>query len=84
MSETLNEAFNLSRRTLGSGASRLKVSEMGFGVMEMTNHRGTVGDTAQMVELLHEARSFGCTYFDPAWIYGPYTNETLLGEVFGC
>lgn len=83
MPQVLNEVVSLSSRTLGSGAARLEVSEMGFGVMGMTYHRGVVGDTAQMIRLLHEARSFGCTYFYTAEIYGPYTNEALLGEAFG-
>lgn len=82
MPKVNNEAVRFSRRALGSGAARLEVSEMGFGVMGMTFHRGTVGDPAQMIRLLHQAQALGCTYFDTAEIYGPYTNEALLGKAF--
>lgn len=77
MPQVLNEVVSLSSRTLGSGAARLEVSEMGFGVMGDVPSRSCRRYRA-VIRLLHEARSFGCTYFDTAEIYGPYTNEALL------
>ena len=76
-------ALRLNSRTLGQGASSLKVSSMGFGVMGMTYHRGPIKSSEEMIRLLHRARSCGCTCFDTAEIYGPYTNESLLGDAFG-
>lgn len=66
----------LAYRTLGS----LQVSEIGFGCMGMSHHRGPVPDRKAMIHLLHQIVDQGVTFFDTAETYGPYTNEDLVGE----
>ncbi|MBV7518971.1 aldo/keto reductase [Ensifer sp. ENS12] len=68
----------MEARYLGKG--RLKVSALGFGCMGMTHGYGPAGEKAEMVSLLHRAVERGVTFFDTAELYGPYTNEELLGE----
>lgn len=67
-------------RTLGTGAAALEVSGLGFGVMGMTYNRSQHPDKKQCIRLLHEAVDRGVTLFDTAIIYGPLTNEELVGE----
>lgn len=63
-------------RKLGS----LEVSAIGLGCMGMTSAYGPPADKAAMVELIRRAHDFGVTHFDTAEAYGPFVNETLLGE----
>ena len=67
-------------RTLGSGNAAFDVSALGFGVMGMTYNRSQHPDKKQCIRLLHEAVDRGITLFDTAIIYGPLTNEILVGE----
>ena len=67
-------------RTLGS--SGLSVSPLGLGCMGMTWAYGTAPDKAGMIALLRGAVERGVTFFDTAEVYGPFTNEELLGEAF--
>lgn len=67
-------------RVLGTGAVAFEVSALGFGVMGMTYNRSQHPDKKQCVRLLHEAVDRGVTLFDTAIIYGPLTNENLVGE----
>lgn len=67
-------------RVLGTGAVAFEVSALGFGVMGMTYNRSQHPDKKQCVRLLHEAVDRGVTLFDTAIIYGPLTNESLVGE----
>lgn len=60
--------------------SGLEVSAIGLGCMGMNHHRGPAPDKAAMISLLHEAVARGVTFFDTAEIYGPFTNEELVGE----
>lgn len=64
------------------GTSGLKVSALGLGCMNMTGPYGPPQDRAQMVSLLHSALDRGVTFFDTAEAYGPFLNESLLGEAF--
>ena len=68
----------LSRRTLGN--SGIEVSALGLGCMGMSHGYGPLPDRLQMIELLHAAVDRGITFFDTAEVYGPFTNEDLLGE----
>jgi len=68
------------RRTLGTGASRMELSALGFGVMGMNYNRGPHPDRKAMIALLHQAAERGVTLFDTAQVYGPLINEELAGE----
>jgi aryl-alcohol dehydrogenase-like predicted oxidoreductase len=65
-------------RTLGK--SGLEVSALGLGCMGMSHGYGPAGDKQEMIALLEAAVERGVTFFDTAEVYGPFTNETLLGE----
>jgi aryl-alcohol dehydrogenase-like predicted oxidoreductase len=67
-------------RTLGTGESGMTVSAIGLGCMGMNYHRGLIPDRKFMVHLLQKAVEAGVTLFDTAEVYGPYTNEQLVGE----
>ena len=68
----------MQRRKLGK--SNLEVSSLGLGCMSMSYAYGPPGEKQQMIALLRAAVDRGVTLFDTAEIYGPYTNEELLGE----
>ena len=62
------------------GKSGLEVSALGFGCMGMSASYGLPHDKSEMVSLLHAAVERGITFFDTAEVYGPFTNEQLVGE----
>lgn len=62
------------------GRSGLTVSAIGLGCMGMTHGYFPLPDKQAMVSLLRSAVDRGVTFFDTAEVYGPYTNEALLGE----
>lgn len=64
------------------GNSKLEVSALGLGCMGMSFSYGPPKDMSEMVALLHAAVERGITFFDTAEVYGPYSNEALLGEAF--
>ena len=68
----------MKTRTLGK--SGLEVSSLGFGCMGMSFGYGAAQDRSQMITLLHAAVERGITFFDTAEVYGPFTNEELVGE----
>ena len=68
----------MQKRTLGK--NKLEVSEIGFGCMGMSYAYGPAKDKNEMIRLLHEAVERGVTFFDTAEVYGPLTNEELVGE----
>lgn len=68
----------MQKRMLGN----LEVSALGFGCMGMSHGHGATNDKAQMIKILHAAVDRGVTLFDTAEVYGPYTNEELVGEAF--
>jgi aryl-alcohol dehydrogenase-like predicted oxidoreductase len=70
-------------RTLGLGKHSLKVSALGLGCMGMSYHRGRIPDRKVSIALLRKAVELGVTLFDTAEVYGPYTNEDLVGEALG-
>src|SRR5579871_3809364 len=71
--------MTLPRRTLGSQG--LEVPEIGLGCMGMSMSYGPA-DEAECIATLHRAIELGCTFFDTAEVYGPFTNEALLGRAF--
>jgi aryl-alcohol dehydrogenase-like predicted oxidoreductase len=68
----------MQKRTLGN--SSLEVSALGLGCMRMTFGDKPIGDKQEMISFLHSAVDRGITFFDTAEVYGPFTNEELLGE----
>ena len=68
----------LSHRTLGSNGPR--VSALGLGCMGMSHGYGPPRDRGEMIALLRAAVERGVTLFDTAEVYGPFTNEELVGE----
>jgi aryl-alcohol dehydrogenase-like predicted oxidoreductase len=68
----------MQKRKLGN--SNLEVSALGLGCMRMTYGDNPVGDKQEMISFLHAAVDRGITFFDTAEVYGPFTNEDLLGE----
>jgi aryl-alcohol dehydrogenase-like predicted oxidoreductase len=68
----------MQKRKLGN--SNLEVSALGLGCMGMSHGYGPPGDKAEMIALIRAAVERGITLFDTAEIYGPYTNEELVGE----
>jgi aryl-alcohol dehydrogenase-like predicted oxidoreductase len=68
----------MQKRFLGN--SGLEVSALGLGCMRMTFADKPIGDTAAMIAFLHEAVDRGMTFFDTAEVYGPFTNEELVGK----
>ena len=62
------------------GNSGLAVSAIGLGCMGMNYHRGPAPDRKDMIALLRAAVERGVTFFDTAEVYGPFTNEELVGE----
>jgi aryl-alcohol dehydrogenase-like predicted oxidoreductase len=68
----------MQKRTLGK--SDLEVSALGLGCMGMSFSYGPPKDKRQMISLLRTAVERGITFFDTAEVYGPFTNEELVGE----
>jgi aryl-alcohol dehydrogenase-like predicted oxidoreductase len=62
------------------GKSGLEVSAIGLGCMGMSFSYGPPADKKEMIKLIHHAIERGVTFFDTAEIYGPFTNEELIGE----
>jgi aryl-alcohol dehydrogenase-like predicted oxidoreductase len=67
-------------KTRKLGKAGLEVSAIGFGCMGMSMSYGPAGDRQEMVALLRAAVERGVTFFDTAEVYGPFTNEELVGE----
>jgi aryl-alcohol dehydrogenase-like predicted oxidoreductase len=68
----------MQKRKLGK--SGLEVSALGLGCMGMSASYGLPQNKPEMISLLHAAVERGITFFDTAEVYGPFTNEQLVGE----
>lgn len=68
----------MQKRKLGN--SNLEVSALGLGCMGMSASYGRIPDKQEMISLLRAAFERGITFFDTAEVYGPFTNEELVGE----
>jgi aryl-alcohol dehydrogenase-like predicted oxidoreductase len=68
----------MQKRKLGK--SGLEVSALGLGCMGMSFSYGPAADKKEMISLLRTAVERGVTFFDTAEVYGPFTNEELVGE----
>jgi aryl-alcohol dehydrogenase-like predicted oxidoreductase len=69
----------IPRRTLGTGPAALDVSALGLGCMGMSEFYGTA-DEAEATSTIHRALDLGVTFLDTADMYGPFTNEQLVGR----
>jgi aryl-alcohol dehydrogenase-like predicted oxidoreductase len=67
----------MEQRTLGND---LEVSAIGLGCMSMSSGYGPPADKQEMIALIRAAVERGVTFFDTAQVYGPFTNEELVGE----
>ena len=67
-------------QTRNLGSNGLAVSALGFGCMGLNYHRGPAPDRVAMIALVRAAVERGVTFFDTAEVYGPFTNEELVGE----
>src|ERR1700722_4038888 len=77
MRETF-QGETMQKRELGK--SNLEVSALGLGCMGMSFGYGPAGDKKEMISVLRSAVERGVTFFDTAEVYGPFTNEELVGE----
>src|SRR5437870_13055356 len=68
----------MKKRTLGR--SNLDVSALGLGCMGMSHGYGSAGDKKEMIAVIRVAVERGVTFFDTAEVYGPFTNEELVGD----
>jgi aryl-alcohol dehydrogenase-like predicted oxidoreductase len=73
-----NDIKKMQKRKLGN--SNLEVSAIGLGCMGMSFSYGPPADRREMISLLRTAVERGVTFFDTAEVYGPFTNEELVGE----
>src|SRR5271169_2829196 len=78
MRETGSQGEAMQKRKLGK--SNLEVSAIGLGCMGMSFGYGPAGDTQEMISVMRRAVERGVTFFDTAEVYGPCTNEELVGE----
>jgi aryl-alcohol dehydrogenase-like predicted oxidoreductase len=69
---------NMQKRKLGN--SDLEVSAVGLGCMGMSQSYGPAPDRQELISLIRTAVERGVTFFDTAEVYGPFTNEELVGE----
>ncbi len=76
LSWATSERKNMSTRKLG----KLEVSAIGLGCMSISANYGPPADRKQGIEVIRAAYERGVTFFDTAEVYGPYTNEVLVGE----
>ena len=68
----------MQQRTLGN--SNLDVSALGFGCMGLSFGYGPATDKGKAIDLIRAAAHLGVTFFDTAEVYGPFTNEEVVGE----
>src|SRR6187431_1294655 len=68
----------MEKRVLGTNGP--EVSALGLGCMGMSFGLGPAADKKEMITLLGKAVEKGITFFDTAEVYGPFTNEELVGE----
>lgn len=73
---TVDGGHVMQKRNLGN----LVVSELGSGCMSISANYGPPADRAEGIKLIRKAHERGVTFFDTAEVYGPYSNEDLVGE----
>jgi aryl-alcohol dehydrogenase-like predicted oxidoreductase len=78
MSEAIHKEQTMQKRKLGK--SGLEVTALGFGCMGLSFGYGPAADKQEAIALIRSAVERGVTFFDTAEVYGPLTNEELVGE----
>jgi aryl-alcohol dehydrogenase-like predicted oxidoreductase len=78
LSGNIKKESKMQKRKLGN--SELEVSALGLGCMSMSSGYGPAGNKQEMIALIRTAVERGVTFFDTAEVYGPFTNEELVGE----
>ena len=73
------ESMTITQRTLGTDDAALTVSSLGLGCMGMSEFYGTP-DEQGGIDTIHRALDLGVTFLDTADMYGPFTNEQLVGR----
>ena len=73
------EVYNLQTRYLGTGTNQIAVSALGLGCMGMSEFYGSTDD-AESLNVIRHALDAGCIFLDTADMYGPFTNERLVGR----
>jgi len=81
MSTNAGKILKMQKRKLGK--SNLEVSALGLGCMGMSFGYGPAGERQEMISVIRSAVAQGVTFFDTAEVYGPFTNEELVGEALG-
>ena len=74
----IHEHHTMDTRTLGT--SGLDVSAIGYGCMGLSHGYGTPSDRDHAIHMIRSAVDRGVTFFDTAQVYGPFTNEEVVGE----
>ncbi len=74
----MEKGKTMEKRKLGKNG--LEVSALGLGCMGMSYAYGEIPNKKEMISLIHSAVERGVTFFDTAEMYGPFTNEELLGQ----
>ena len=70
----------MEKRKLGKSGP--EVSAIGLGCMRMSFGQNLLPDREEMIALIRKAVELGITFFDTAEVYGPYTNEELIGRLW--
>ena len=68
-------------RRMKLGSQGLEVSALGLGCMGMTPNFGPAKPEDEMIKVIHHAINAGVTHLDTSDLYGPHTNEILVGKV---
>lgn len=76
--ENIRKMKTIQKSKLGN--TGLEVSALGLGCMGMSWSYGAAKDKQEMIQLIRSAVELGITFFDTAEVYGPFTNEELVGE----
>src|SRR5919204_2224202 len=74
----MQEEYRMQKRKLGN--TNLEVSAVGLGCMGMSQSYAPAPDKQELIALIRAAVERGVTFFDTAEVYGPVTNEGLVGE----
>lgn len=72
-------ASSVAVKRVPLGSQGMEVSSLGLGCMSMTSYYGPPKES-EMIKLIHHAVSLGVTLLDTADVYGPHTNEILVGK----
>src|SRR3954464_10705615 len=78
--ERLVARRNIAMHTRTLGSNGLEVSMLGFGCMGISQSYGRPASRTDGITIIRKAVDAGVTFFDTAEVYGPYTNEDVVGE----